>query len=157
VVKCDVLDDGLENPDRETEMTHAGPFILAHDRARSLAIQAIQEAPEGWKVTIEAPKRSDAANRAIQPLIREWAEKVEPVLVNGVQTRLHMDDWRHILVARFRREEPRYVLLDGILFLLGVSSKELTSKEGSEFIEFIHAAAAERGFRLTAIEPEPVR
>ena len=27
---------------------------------------------------------------------------------------------------------------------------------GSEFIEFLHAAAGQRGFHLTSIEPEPL-
>ena len=137
-------------------MTHPGPFILSHDRARALAIQAVQDAPEGWKVTITAPKRTDRQNELIQPLIREWAEKVDGVCLNGEWVKLGPDDWRHILVAAFRREKVREVLFDKLIISLGVSSKDLSVKECSEFVEFLHAAAGQRGFHLTSIEPEPL-
>ena len=137
-------------------MSERQVFYTAHQKARALAIQAVQDAPEGWKVTITAPKRTDRQNELIHPLIREWAEKVDGVCLNGEWTKLGPDDWRHILVAAFRREKVREVLFDKLIISLGVSSKELTIKECSEFIEFLHAAAAQRGFRLTSIEPEPL-
>ena len=136
-------------------MSHPGPFILSHDRARALAVQAVQDAPVGWKVTISEPKRTDRQNERIQPMIREWAEKVDGVCLNGEWVKLGADDWRHILVAAFRREKVREVLFDKLIISLGVSSKDLTIKECSEFIEFLHAAAAQRGFKLTSVEPEP--
>jgi hypothetical protein len=76
----------------------------------------------------------------IQP-VREFAAKVKPVLVNGEPTKLAADDWRHILVARYRRETPRYALYEGTLIMLGASSKALTARECSEFVDFIHAEA----------------
>lgn len=130
-------------------------FIMAHPKARALAQKAIEEAPEGWICTIHAPKRTDRQNELIQPLIREWAQLIGYVWMDGEEVELTADDWRHILVAAFRKEIMRTVSFDGSRFALGSSSKDLSVKECSEFVEFIHAAAAERGFRLTSLEPEP--
>ena len=131
-------------------------FILAPapHPARQNCLRAIQNAPEGMVVTIQEPKRTDRQNELIQPLIREWSEKVDPILINGEPTRLGMDDWRHILVAKFRREEPRYALFEGTLIMLGASSKDLSTKECTDFVEYLHAQAGHRGFHLTRIEPD---
>lgn len=134
-------------------------FILAPapHPARQNCLRAIADpetTPDGLVVKIEEPKRSDRQNELIQPLIREWAKKVDPILVNGEPTRLGMDDWRHILVSKYRNETPRLALFEGVLILLGASSKELSVKECSEFVEYLHAAAAHRGFTLTRIEPQ---
>jgi len=134
-------------------MSKMEPFFLTKGIAKLQ--EAIRNAPDGTKVMIGKPTRSDEQNRLIQPLLREWAAKVDPILVNGEPTRLGMDDWRHILVAKFRREEPRYALFEGALILLGASSKELNPKECRDFVEYLHAQAGQRGFKLTMIEPEP--
>lgn len=130
-------------------------FIIqpAPHPSRRLALEAVQNAPEGTLVTLRESTRTDRQNDLIQPLLREWAAKVDPILVNGEPTKLGMDDWRHILVAKFRQETPRYALFDGALILLGASSKTLSSRECTDFVEYLHAEAGIRGFTLTRIEP----
>ena len=120
--------------------------------SRQNAIQAVQEAQEGTCVVLRDVTRTERQNAMIQPLLREWATKAEPILVNGEPTRLNMDDWRHILVAKFRHEETRYALFEGTLIILGASSKELTTKECTDFVEYLHSLAGQRGFTLSRIE-----
>ena len=120
--------------------------------ARRNCWEAIKGAPDGYAVQIKVPTRTDRQNDLIQPLIREWSKKVDPILVNGEPTRLGADDWRHILVSKYRNETPRLALFEGSLILLGASSKELSSKECSEFIEYLHAQAGQRGFQLTRVD-----
>jgi hypothetical protein len=135
-------------------MSEYGPFILQPlpHPSRRLCWEAIRACPDGMLVTITKPKRTDKQNELIQPLIREWSQKVDPILVNGEPTKLNMDDWRHILVSKFRHETPRLALFEGTLILLGASSKDLTTSECSEFVEYLHAQAGARGFRLAQID-----
>jgi hypothetical protein len=117
--------------------------------------EAIKNAPDGVIVEIREPTRTDKQNDMIQPMLREFAKKAPPIPVNGEPVSLDMDDWRHILVARYRRETARYALYGGTLIMLGASSKKLTVKQGLEFVEFLHAEAARMEFTLTMIEPDP--
>jgi len=123
--------------------------------SRMLAIRALEQAQDGMVVTIQEPTRSLAQNAMIQPLIREFAKKAGPVMVNGVPTELDADDWRPILASAFKRETGRTVEFQGNLIMLGARTRDMGKKEASEFVEFIHAAAGERGFKLTEVEPEP--
>ncbi len=130
-------------------------LLPAPHPARQLARMALEAAPDGMVVTIQEPTRSLAQNAMIQPLIREFAKKAGPVMVNNVLTTLDADDWRPILASAFKKETGRLVEFDGNLIMLGARTRDMGKKEASEFVEFIHAAAASRGFTLTSIEPEP--
>lgn len=123
--------------------------------ARKLAMMALEGAEDGWVVTIQEPTRTLAQNAMIQPLIREFAQKAGPVRVNGEPATLDADDWRPILASAFKKETGRLVEFDGNLIMLGARTRDMGKKEASEFVEFIHAAAASRGFTLASVEPEP--
>jgi len=129
-------------------------LLPAPHPARKLAMMALEAAPDGMVVTIQEPNRSLAQNAMIQPLVREFAKHVGPVVVNGGMETLDADDWRPILVAAFKKETGRLVEFDGNLIMLGGRTRDMGKKEASEFVEFIHAAAAQRGFRLTKVEGE---
>lgn len=131
-------------------------FVLlpAPHPARQLARMALEAAPDGMVVTIQEPTRSLATNALFQCLIREFAKKAGPVMVNNELTTLDADDWRPILVSAFKKETGRLVEFDGSLIMLGGRTRDMGKKEASEFVEFIHAAAAQRGFRLTKIESD---
>lgn len=123
--------------------------------ARMLAQRALEAAENGTVMVLQEQTRSLAQNAMIQPLIREFAQKAGPVMVNGVLTTLDADDWRPILASAFKKETGRMVEFDGNLIMLGARTRDMGKREASEFVEFIHAAAAQRGFRLTTVEPEP--
>lgn len=59
--------------------------------------------------------------------------------------RLSKDDWRHIMVACYRKEVRTVPGIDGGFVILGASSRDLTSKEAPEVCEYALAFGAARG------------
>ena len=113
--------------------------------ARSLAIRAIQEAPDGYAVTISKPSRTLEQNSAMWPILACWSKQKEwPV--NGVMTKLSPEEWKIILTSAFRREALRIAQgLDGGMVLLGARTRDFGKKEFSDWLEFLHAASAQHG------------
>ena len=52
-------------------------FIMAHNIARAGAIQAVQDAPEGYSVTIAAPTRNLEQNAAQWPILQAFADQLQ--------------------------------------------------------------------------------
>lgn len=119
-------------------------FILAHTEARRRASEAIQQAPDGYVVTIKPPARSLDQNAAMWALLGEFAERLEwPV--NGQMVKMDAEDWKHVLTAAFRQETARVAMgLNGGVVMLGSRTSKMDKREFSEFLEFINAVAAER-------------
>jgi hypothetical protein len=59
--------------------------------------------------------------------------------------KLSRDDWRHILVASYRKGQRAVPGIDGGFVVLGASSKDLSVTECSDVIEVAHAFGAEHG------------
>lgn len=120
-------------------------FILAHAEARRRALQAVQEAPEGFKVVVQPPSRSLDQNSAMWPLLEAFSEQLEwPV--NGRMVKMPPEDWKDVLSAAFRKEQARIAMgLDGGVVMLGLRTSKMSKREFSEFLEFLHAVAADRG------------
>lgn len=127
-------------------MTDRRLFILgAHPEARRRAVECVIDAPEGWTVRVEPPKRTLDQNALLWPLLEAFADQLEwPV--NGRMVKLEASEWKDILSASFKREQQRVSPgLDGGMVLLGMRTSKMTKAQFSEFIEFIYATAAERG------------
>lgn len=120
-------------------------FVLVHDTARQRAQEAIKAAPAGFSVTVAEPSRSLDANAAMWPILEAFAQQLEwPV--NGRMTRLTSAEWKDILSAAFRKEQARVAMgLDGGLVMLGQRTSKFSKREFSEWLEFLHATAADRG------------
>ena len=120
-------------------------FILSHSEARRRAVQSCQDAPEGFVVTVAEPTRNLEQNAAQWPILEAFAQQLEwPV--NGRMTKLDAEDWKDLLTAAFRRELARVAFgLDGGMVLLGARTSKFTKREFSDWLEFLHAAAADRG------------
>lgn len=69
-------------------------FILAHDIARKRALQALADAPEGYRVTIEPPKRSGGQNDIFHALCNDIARDCE-----WMGKRWPADAWKVLLVS----------------------------------------------------------
>ena len=120
-------------------------FFMAHELARSNAIEAVRNAPEGYKVTIDSPRRTDPENRLLHALIGEVA-----VAKVWEGKRLPMEVWKRLLVAAWCRAsgEPAemYRSLDGQgIDIVPKRTGKLTKKECADLIEFIYAWGAENG------------
>ena len=123
-------------------------FILGHDLARRRAVAAVAQAPADWRVTVEPPRRSNAANAALWPILEAFSRQLQwPV--NGVLQTLSADEWKDILSSAFLRESVRVAPgLDGGMVMLGLRTSKMSKAVFSEFIEFLHATAAARGVRV---------
>lgn len=127
-------------------------FKLVHAQARSNALQAVKDAPEGFVVTVAEPTRSLDQNAAQWPILQAFADQVQwPI--NGAMVWMTADDWKDVLTAAFKRETVRVAQgLDGGMVMLGSRTSKFSVKEMSEFIEFLKATAALRDVDLNYME-----
>lgn len=128
-------------------------YILSHDQARRGAMAAVADAPAGYKVTVSEPARSLDQNAAQWPILQAFSDQLEwPV--NGRMTKLTPDEWKDLLSAAFRREGNRIAVgLDGGVVMLGCRTSKMSKREFSEYLEFLHATAADRGVQVYEVEP----
>jgi hypothetical protein len=123
-------------------------FVLAHDQARARAVQSIQNAPQGYIVTIAEPTRNLDQNAAQWPILNAFADQlVWPV--NGEMVQISAEDWKDLLTSAFRREQPRVAMgIDGGMVLLGQRTSKFKKGEFSDWLDFLNATAADRGVAL---------
>lgn len=119
-------------------MSQIAFYILAHDKARALAASFCHEAPLGTVVRFGEPQRSRDQNDKLQALCHDIAKQV---VWHG--QKLSNDDWRHILVASYRKGQRAVPGIDGGFVVLGASSKALSVKECADVIEIAYAFGAE--------------
>lgn len=84
-------------------------------------------------------KRTSEQNRKLNAMCGDLAEQV---LWHGQA--IGKDDWRHMFVAAYRKEQRIVPGINGGFVVLGASSRKLTVSECSEVIEMIYAFGAER-------------
>ena len=121
-------------------------FILAHDTARNNAFNAVSTAPAGSAVVINTePSRTIEQNAAQWPFLDAFSKQLEwPV--NGRMVKMTDEEWKDVLTAAFRNETARLAMgLDGGVVMLGLRTSKFNKKEFSEWLEFLHATAAQRG------------
>lgn len=115
-------------------------FILAHPEARRRAIEAVQQAPEGYAVTVAEPTRNLDQNAKLWATLTDIAEQVE-----WYGKKLTPEDWKHLFTSSLRKLQvvPN---LDGSGFVaLGLSTSKMSVREMSDLIELAQAFGAERG------------
>ena len=132
-------------------MSDKKQFVMAHDEARRRAVAAVVEAPAGWRVTVEPPKRNLDQNALLWVLLSAFADQLEwPV--NGRMVKLTADDWKDLLTAAYRRETQRVAMgIDGGMVMLGMRTSKLNKREFAELIEFIQSVAVDRGVELDEV------
>lgn len=120
-------------------------FKLVHSEARRRAAEAVLNAPEGWCVTVAEPTRNLDQNSASWPILQAFSEQLEwPV--NGAMTRMSPENWKDVLTAAFKQEQVQIAQgINGGMVMLGQRTSKFKVKEFSEWLEFLHAVAAERG------------
>lgn len=123
-------------------------FVMSHDLARRRAIDAVTQAPAGYVVTVKEPSRSLDQNAALWPLLTEFSEQLLwPV--NGRMVKMDPEEWKDVLSAAFRGEQARLAMgLDGGVVMLGLRTSKMGKKQFSEFLDFLHATAADRGINV---------
>lgn len=119
-------------------------FIMAHTEARRRAVQAVQDAPEGFAVAISEPTRNLEQNSAQWPILQAFADQLQwPI--NGRMEWLQPEEWKDVLTCAFRREAVRVAMgLDGGMVMLGSRTSKFSKAQFSDWLEFLNATAADR-------------
>lgn len=115
-------------------------YRLVHAEARRRAVQAVQEAPEGYVVRISEPARSLDQNARLWAMLGDVSKQV-----NWYGKKLTAEDWKHIFSSSLRKLDvvPN---LDGTGFVaLGLSTSRMSKREMADLITLIEAFGAERG------------
>lgn len=129
-------------------------FVLSHDLARQNALRCVQDAPSGYGVTVAELTRSVEQNAAQWPILDAFSKQLQwPV--NGRMEWLTDTEWKDILTAAFERESVRLAMaFDGPgVVMLGQRTSKFGKRKFSDWLEFLHAAAAARG---VVVYPEEV-
>lgn len=123
-------------------------FVLVHAQARDGASKFSQEAPEGTVCVFSEPTRSLEQNAALWPILQAFADQLEwPV--NGKMCRITPDEFKDILSAAFKGESVRLAMgLNGGVVMLGQRTSLMSKREFSEFLEFLHSVAVDRGVNV---------
>lgn len=113
--------------------------------SRRYALECVQNAPEGYVVTVKEPTRSLEANAAMWPVLEAFSQQLEwPV--NGRMVKMTAEEWKDVLTAAFKKETARLAMgLDGGVVMLGMRTSRMGKAQFSEWLDFLHAVAAERG------------
>jgi len=127
-------------------------FIMAHPVARQRAVQAVQNAPGGYAVTVGEATRSLDQNAAQWPVLQAFADQLQwPI--NGRMEWLLKEDWKDLLTAAFKQELARVAPgLDGGMVLLGQRTSKFGKKQFSDWLEFLHATAVARDVNLNYLK-----
>ena len=123
-------------------------FVLVHETARKRALAAVTTAPDGFVTVVCEPTRNLDQNAAQWPILQAFSDQlVWPV--NGKMETLTPEEWKDLLTAAFKREAVRVAMgLDGGMVMLGARTSKFGKKEFSDWLEFLHATAADRGVDL---------
>lgn len=120
-------------------MTERRVFILAHQQARANAIEAIRQAPDGYRVEVKPQ------NRTLEQNARMWAMLTDlsrQVVWHGQQ--LTAENWKDVMTAALKRQQV-VPGVDGGFVVLGTSTRRMTKGEMAELIELITAFGVQHG------------
>lgn len=121
-------------------------FILVHQQARTNALEYIRTCPDGLCVTISEKTRSLEANAAMWPILEAFANQKE-ICINGRMVHISAEEWKDVLTGLFE-QETRMAMIEGRMILLGARTSKYSVKKFSEWMEFLHAMAANMDVEL---------
>ncbi len=110
---------------------------------RANAMQAVQDAPDGYAVTVGEPTRTTEQNAAQWPYLEAFA-KQKQLSINGVMQWVTSEDWKDTLTACYDGE-MRMAVFDNKVIMLPQRTSKMGKKVFSTWMEFLVAMAAEFG------------
>lgn len=118
-------------------------FFTAHPEARRRAAEFIAVCPEGWRVTVEPPKRNSDINAALHAKLGDIAERAV-----WAGSRHDIEVWKRLMVAAWCRANAEQVTLLPALDGMGVDivfrrTSQMTQAEVRDLLQFIEAWEAE--------------
>lgn len=123
-------------------------FVLVHPMARQNAVEAVRSAPDDYCVTVAERSRTLDQNAAQWPILEAFSRQLDwPV--NGQMVKMTPEEWKDVLTAAFKRETARLAMgLDGGVVMLGQRTSKFGKQQFSEWLEFLHAVAAQRDVKV---------
>lgn len=120
-------------------------FKLVHIEARRRAVDAVTNAPDGYIVEVKEPTRNLDQNAAQWPILEAFSQQLLwPV--NGQMVHMTAEEWKDVLSAAFFNETARLAMgISGGVIMLGMRTSKMTKKQFSEWLEFLHHVAQDRG------------
>jgi len=122
-------------------------IILRASPQRQLARMLIDDAPDGYVVTIRPPKRSLDQNA------RLWAMLADISRAEPEGHKHTAEDWKCLFMHACGWEVQFLEGLDGKPFPSGFRSSRMTVRQMADLIEFIYAYGSGHGVQWS--EPEP--
>src|SRR5574337_619315 len=127
-------------------------YRLVHATARHRAIQDVQQADEGWVVTVSPPTRSLEQNAVLWKILSAVSKQVD-----WYGNKLTPEEWKDVFTAALRKEKV-VPGINGGFVVLGQRTSKMSKKEFSELLELSMAFAVENGVvvhedRVRRIEP----
>ena len=113
--------------------------------SRDRALNAVRDAPDGYCVTVGEATRSNSANAAMWPILEAFSQQLMwPV--NGAMTQISAENWKDVLSSAFKQQQPLIAQgINGGMVFLGQRTSKFSKRDFSEFLEFLHATAIDRG------------
>jgi hypothetical protein len=114
-------------------------LYILNPNSRALAVEAVKSAPDGYRVKVEAPKRSLAQNDAVHPLVRQIAREA-----HRDTDEKSLRTLRYLFLEAWRNEthrQPMFVRsLDGMRMVnVEGGTSDLDKNDCSEFLDWLQA------------------
>lgn len=113
-------------------------FHLVHKVARQRALESLQDAPDGYVVTINEPTRNLEQNAALWAALSDISRQVE-----WYGQRLTPDEWKDVFTASLKRQKV-VPGLDGGFVVCGLSTSKMGKSEFSQLLDLAYAFGAEK-------------
>jgi len=117
-------------------------FVMAHAEARRRAMRAVADAPDGFRVTVEPPKRNAEQNAKFHAICSDLAKSGHPWLGKARNAK----QWKVLLVSGHSKAtgEEFDIMpgLEGEFVNLRESTALMSVKRSSSLIEYANAYLA---------------
>ena len=117
-------------------------FHLVHKVARQRALVALQDAPDGYVVTINEPTRNLEQNAALWAALSDISRQVE-----WYGQRLTPEEWKDVFTASLKRQKV-VPGLDGGFVVCGLSTSKMGKSKLSQLLDLAYAFGAEKGVKF---------
>lgn len=123
-------------------------ITISSDAARKRACEWVSKAPDGYRVTVQEPKRSTDQNSRFWAMLSQLSTQLA---WHG--QRLSPEDWKIVMMAGLNQEMRLVPNIEGTGFVtLGRSSSKLSKSEMTELMDLIEAFAAQHDVDLLGQE-----
>lgn len=127
-------------------------FRIVHDTARLMAARAVQQAPDGYVVTVKEPRRSNDQNAKFHAICSDLAKSN----LQWAGKRRKKDEWKELLIsAHSKATNQGFEIVPGIegeFVNIRESTASMSKARGSSLIEYATAFCAMNGVKLNAVE-----